>query len=114
MLGFLGCGGKDHSTVAAQPGPRSVKQCLEAKGLKVTGGPGKPLPGDTDAPDRGELITAGAFIAFYSSPARAEKLAPKIRANARRLQATVARRGAISVLYLHRGAQKQIEACLRA
>jgi hypothetical protein len=109
---LLGCGGADHGTVVTQSRPTSVKRCLEAKGLKVTGGPGRPIAGDTDAPDRGELITEGAFIGFYSSQARAQKLAPKLQASAARHGGTLARRGNVSVLYLNREAHREIDACL--
>jgi hypothetical protein len=109
-----GCGDNHTRRASVAAEPTSVKQCLVKAGLRVTGGAARPIPGDDDAPDRGELITSGTFIAFYSSSTRAAKLAPAVRARARHYHGTVSRRGAITVLYLRtrNGIQRRVEACL--
>jgi hypothetical protein len=78
------CGQRDEPTSIA-----SVKQCLEDEGLEVRAA--IPGPDDDDAPDRGELVTSGAFVAFYSSSDRAEQLAPEVRENADQARGEVAR-----------------------
>jgi hypothetical protein len=107
-LMLLGCGGDDTK-------PRSigaVKTCLRDEGLRVIGGPSAPAPDDTNAPDRGELITTGAFIAFYSSEQVAERLSKGVKANAAGKRLTVDRKGAVTVLYIDTRSRGQIEACL--
>ena len=81
-------------------------------GTKVTGAASRPLPGDTDAPDEGELITKGAFIAFYSSEEKADRLYAGILRNAMRLKAGTSRRGRITVLYLPGSPRAQIDRCV--
>ncbi len=103
---FASCGGDEPPSIG------TVKSCLEGKGLRVTGGAGKPAPGDKDAPDRGELVTAGAFIAFYSSEELADKLATGVEANAKRIKATVEREGEVTVIYTDAQTRDEIESCL--
>jgi hypothetical protein len=108
-LAIAGCGGggTDDSVQAHATGTRSpgnVRQCLNAASLKVTGGPAP--AGDTNAPAT-ELVVGGAessaFLAFYENAARARRYAPDIRANAKRLHATVERHGKLTILWI-RGA----------
>ena len=54
-------------------------------------------PGSPD----GELITGGAFIAFYTDPRKAQRLEPEVRQNARRFGGQVVRHGAVTVLWIH-------------
>jgi hypothetical protein len=105
---LLGCGGGD----AKPPSIGAVKTCLHDKGLRVIGGPGAPAPDDTNAPDRGELITTGAFIAFYSSEQVAERLSKGVKANAAGKSLTVDRRGAVTIVYISTQSKDKIEACL--
>jgi hypothetical protein len=76
--------------------PAFVKNCLTLAGLPVQGGAAEHLPGDTDGPDVGEIITSGAFIAFYSSSALANRRAREIARNGE-----VSRHGKVTVLYVH-------------
>jgi hypothetical protein len=64
----------------------------------VTGGPVLPQQGQ-NTPD-GELITNGAFIAFYTDQRKAERLEPEVRQNARRFGGEVVRKGAVTVLWI--------------
>ncbi len=74
------------------------RTCLTSKGLRVTGGPVFPQQGP-DTPD-GELITNGAFIAFYTDQRKAERLEPEVRQNARRFGGHVVRKGAVTVSWI--------------
>jgi hypothetical protein len=65
----------------------------------VTGGPVFPQQGP-NSPD-GELITTGAFIAFYTHAHKAQRLEPGIKQNARRFGGQVVRHGAVTVLWIH-------------
>ena len=104
---FAACGQGDERTSMA-----TVQKCLEDEGLQVRAA--KPGPGDDDAPDRGELITRGAFIAFYSSSERAEELADAVRGNADRVHGDVARYDDVTVLYLPNAERDPIENCVEA
>jgi hypothetical protein len=88
---------------------RAVQKCLEDEGLEVLGG--KPGPDDEDAPDRGELITRGAFVAFYSSSDRAEELAAEVRQEAKQ-HGEVARYDDVTILYLRNANRETIENCI--
>lgn len=101
------------SPAAAPTSIASVKQCLLAKGLQVTGGEHTPIEGDTDGPDRGELITRGAFVAFYSSVRRADELADAVRENSQRTGGEVGRYGDVTVVYLQNAKRETIEGCLQ-
>ena len=110
---FTGCGGN------ATPSVEDVRSCLEEKRVIVTGKPAQNAPataqnasGDDDAPDRGELLAPGAFIAFYSSPELADKRAAGIRTNAKRIKATVERKGDVTIVYLDTRSKDEIESCL--
>jgi hypothetical protein len=112
---FAGCGEERESAPAGSAKaatPAATKACLEDRGLKVAGGESRPDADDNDAPDRGELITAGAFIAFYSSTQRADALAGGVSANASRLKARVVRHGPVTVLYLDDRSESAISGCL--
>jgi hypothetical protein len=77
----------------------AVRTCLTNKGLRVGGGPIFPQQGpNTPA---GELITGGAFIAFYTDQLKAERLEPQVRQNAKRFGGQVVRNGAVTVLWIH-------------
>jgi hypothetical protein len=105
-VGWLGaCGQSDEPTAIAK-----VQECLEDEGMEVL--VARPQPDDDDAPDRGELITTGAFVAFYSSSDRAEELAAEVRENAERARGDVARYGDVTVLYLPDAKRDTIENCL--
>ena len=102
-----GCGGDDERSIA------DIKACLEEEtGEQVTGGAFTPAPDDDDAPDRGELITRGAFIAFYSSAERADELAGGVRDNAEESGTEVERYDDITVVYLPGADREPIEGCL--
>jgi hypothetical protein len=88
---------------------RAVQKCLKDEGLDVLGG--KPGPDDEDAPDRGELITSGAFVAFYSSSDRAEELAAEVRQEAEQ-HGEVARYDDVTVVYLRNANRETIENCI--
>jgi hypothetical protein len=75
------------------------RACLTSKGLHVTGGPVFPRQGPNSAD--GELITDGAFIAFYTDQRKAARLEPEVEHNARRSGGQVARKGAATVLWIH-------------
>jgi len=74
------------------------RACLTNKGLRVTGGPVIPSQGP-NSPD-GELITADAFIAFYTDTDKAQRLEPQVKRNARPFGGQVVRRGAVTVLWI--------------
>jgi hypothetical protein len=99
------CGDSDEPTSIA-----SVRQCLEDEGLKVRAA--MPGPDDDDAPDRGELVTSGAFVAFYSSSDRAEELAAGVRENAGEARGEVARFDDVTVVYLPNAKRETIENCV--
>jgi hypothetical protein len=88
----------------------SVKQCLEDEGFQVRAA--MPGPDDHDAPDRGELVTSGAFVAFYSSSDRAEQLVPEVRGNAEQARGEVARFEDVTVVYLPNAKRETIENCV--
>lgn len=105
-LGWLGgCGGSEQPTAIA-----AVQKCLEDEGLEVRAA--RPGPDDEDAPDRGELITAAAFLGFYGSADRAEELAAEVRRNAEQARGEVARYGDVTVLYLPDAKRDTIENCV--
>jgi hypothetical protein len=105
-LGSLGaCSQSDEPTSIA-----SVKQCLEDEGLEVRAA--MPEPDDDDAPDRGELVTSGAFVAFYSSSDRAEQLMPEVRENVEQARGEVARFDDVTVVYLPNAKRETIENCV--
>jgi hypothetical protein len=87
----------------------SVKQCLEDEGLEVRGA--MPEPDDDDAPDRGELVTSGAFVSFYSSD-RAEQLMREVRENAEQARGEVARFQDVTAVYLPNAKRETIENCV--
>jgi hypothetical protein len=101
------CGGNDEPTSIA-----GVKECLADKGLRTQGGAHTPDPQDTDAPDRGELITEGAFVTFYSSSNRADQLKSGVRENSKQAGAEVARYGDVTVVYLPDAERDKVEACV--
>lgn len=106
-VGLLGaCGQSKEPTSIA-----TVQKCLRDEGLDVVG-PVKPGPDDDDAPDRGELIATGAFLAFYSSADRAEELAAGVRENVENGRGEVARYGDVTVLYLPNAKRDTIENCV--
>jgi hypothetical protein len=120
-----GCGGhsapKTSSTAPAARFPRPTAQeertllaaiktartCIDKKGFRVSGGPIYPQESPT-SPD-GELIAgrakAAAFIAFYTSASRAQRLEPVLKGNARGVS-TIERRGAVALLLVGRPAPK--------
>jgi hypothetical protein len=105
-FGWLGaCGQGEGPTSIA-----SVQECLEHEGLEVRAA--MPGPDDDDAPDRGELITSGAFVAFYSSSDRAEDLAAEVRENAERAHGEVARFDDVTVVYLPNARRETVENCI--
>jgi hypothetical protein len=105
-FGWLGaCGQSDEPTSID-----SVQKCLEDEGLEVLAA--MPGPDDDDAPDRGELVTSGALVAFYSSSDRAEQLAAGIRKNAEQTRGEVARYDDVTVLYLPKAKRDTIENCV--
>ena len=65
----------------------------------MTGGPVFPQQGPNSAD--GELITEGAFIAFYTNPHEAARLEPEVKQNAKRFGGQVDRNGAVTVLWIH-------------
>jgi hypothetical protein len=105
-FGWFGdCGQREEPTSMAV-----VQKCLEDEGLRVRAA--KPARGDDDAPDRGELITSGAFVAFYSSSDRAEELAAAVRESAEQARGEVARYDEVTVLYLPNSERHTIENCV--
>jgi hypothetical protein len=67
---------------------------------------------DTDAPDRGELITRGAVVAFYSSADRADALEAEVRERAKESGTEVARHGDVTVVYLPNADPEAIDECV--
>ena len=105
-VGWLGaCGQSEEPTAIGE-----VQKCLEDEGMEVLAA--RPEPDDADAPDRGELVTTGAFVAFYSSSDHAEELAPEVRKNAGQARGEVVRYGDVTVLYLPGAKRDKIENCL--
>src|SRR5260370_37751939 len=56
-----------------------ARACLTRNGLRVTGGPAFPPERSSPSSPDGELLagTVGAFIAFYTDPAKAQRLEPQ-------------------------------------
>jgi hypothetical protein len=92
------------------PSIAAVKKCLEEEGLDVRAA--KAEPDDDDAPDRGELITTGAFVAFHSSSDRAEELAAVVRRSAKQARGELARYDDVSVVYLPNATRDTIDKCV--
>ena len=86
-----------------------AKACLKADGLPVKGGPVPPEGHGPGGPE-GELTTSGALIAFYPDTHTAEQAEPKVVREARRLGGTVDHRGAVTVLWLAKQAEKNLGA----
>jgi hypothetical protein len=99
------CGQSEEPTSLA-----TVEKCLEDEGLEVRAA--MPRADDDDAPDRGQLVTRGAFVAFYSSSDRAEELAAEVRKNADQARGEVARYDDVTVLYLPNAKRDTIETCV--
>jgi hypothetical protein len=93
-----------------------AKACLTRNGLRVTGGPAFPPERSSSSSPDGELIAAvGAFIAFYTDPAKAQRLEPEAMQNAKRHGWQVGRHGAVTVLWIHppsSGVRSSVEACV--
>ena len=106
-IAVTACGGDDGPTSIA-----AVERCLEQEGLRTLGGAHTPDPDDTDAPDRGELITKGAFIAFYSTAKRADELADGVRENSGGINGRVERHGDVTVVYLPGADRDAVERCV--
>jgi hypothetical protein len=105
-LGVGACGESDEPTAIAE-----VRECLEDAGMEVL--EAHPEPDDDDAPDRGELLTTGAFLGFYSSSDRADELAVAVRENVP-ARGDVARYGDVTVLYLPEAERDTIENCVES
>jgi hypothetical protein len=97
-LAVAGCGGDD------RPSREDARRCLEQAGLHVVGG--EASKDDTDAPDA-ELIANDVrggrvmvFVAYYDDEGRAERLATRLRRNARRFDGVVERHGTITLLWV--------------
>jgi hypothetical protein len=92
----------------------AARMCMTRKGLRVSGGPVFPQQSPT-SPD-GELIVGnghgGAFVAFYTDASRAARLEPEVRQNTRGSAAQVERRGAVTVVWIHRPASGLRDAVL--
>ena len=88
----------------------SVQKCLEDEGLEVRAA--MPRPDDDDAPDRGELLTRGALVAFYSSSDRAEELAAEVRKSAEQARGEVARYDDVMIVYLPNAKRDTIDGCV--
>lgn len=91
----------------------AVKACLTSKGLAVHGGAtvGKLGPNSPD----GELITTGAFIAFYTDASNARRLEPALKQNAMHIGGQVERHGAVTVLWIRPPATRlrnDVSACV--
>jgi hypothetical protein len=105
-LGWLGgCGDSQQPTAIA-----AVKKCLRDEGFGVRAA--RAGRDDEDAPDRGELITAGALLGFYSSAERAEELAAEVRRDAGQARGDVVRYGEVTVVYLPDAKRDTIEDCV--
>jgi hypothetical protein len=95
-----------------------ARQCFARQGVPVTGGPVLPAnPANSTSAD-GELIAGsaagGAFIGFYTSAARAQRLEPEVARNASRFAGEVQRRGAVTVVWVHAPSstqRKTIDGC---
>ena len=133
-LGFAGCGGggdggdgkqgeaggaekrEPKGIAAARRAAAPAHDCLTKAGYRVTAG--SPRLDDRNGPDyqfvlqrRGE----GAFVAFYSTLARADRYVSAIRKNARKFGGTaVERRGAVTIVWvrLPEDRRARVRACL--
>lgn len=94
----VACGGSNanpSSTVSA----KTVKSCLSSHGFRVTGGQvSTALRGQSGA--IAELITPGAFIAFYPTRTAATQAQPGLLQNARRLHGSITRRHNLTILFV--------------
>jgi hypothetical protein len=93
-----------------------ARACVTRNGLRVTGGPAFPPERSSPSSPDGELIagTVGVFIAFYTDPAKAQRLEPQVIHSAKRHGWQVERHGAVSVLWIHppsSSARSTVEAC---
>jgi hypothetical protein len=98
-LVVAGCGGGDD-----RPSHEEARRCLEGLDLHVMGA--ERQPDDRDAPDE-ELIANDVrhgrvmvFAGYYDDEARASRLEPSIRRNARRFDGSVERHGTVTLLWV--------------
>ena len=80
-----------------------AQACLTSHSVRVIGNAALPPLASAESPD-GELIAGyppnGALIAFYRDIAKAQRLAPALLRNARRVRAQVKRSGAVTIFWL--------------
>jgi hypothetical protein len=112
-VAVAGCGGGGSKTAGpTATGPRPTQPiatsvaCLKKAGFRAGGGPaGK--AGGGNAPDAELVASKGGafprgtalFAGYYKTAARAEILAPSIRANAKRIHGLVERYGRVSFIW---------------
>jgi hypothetical protein len=96
----------------------SAQACLTSHKVRTIGSAMLPPLASPNSPD-GELIAGylpdGALIAFYRSIEKAERLAPAVLRNARRLHSQVERAGAVTIFWSRPPTTKlrgAVQACL--
>lgn len=80
-----------------------ARNCLVARGLRVSGGPVLPPVGPTSTEPDGELVIGSAslaFIAFYTSAARARRIEPVLRRDDAHAPVLLQRRGAVTIAWI--------------
>jgi hypothetical protein len=77
----------------------AARTCLTRVPLAVTGGAVPPAGHSPGGPE-GELISAGALIAFYPDPGAARRAEPEVLHNVRGFHGVVERRDSVTVLWL--------------
>jgi hypothetical protein len=106
-----GCG-SGASTSVTRHSMTSVRSCLDDRGIEVRGGATPDPSQDRNAPDVGELVTRGAFVAFYSTKGKADARAAEVRANVARAGGKTERYGDVTVGYFTGSARDEVIPCL--
>jgi hypothetical protein len=132
MLALAACGGGDKSPTGpvASAGPGQIAKCLRGAGFDARFGrvrhasdsdpPGQARlsgPG-RDEPDGELALTRGsdaALLAYYEDLAKARRLEPELRRNARRFKGVVYRRGRVTAVWTSGSsdeARRDVDACI--
>jgi hypothetical protein len=109
-IAAAGCGATN--TTATKHSMNKVRACLDDRGLEVRGGATPDPSQDPNAPDVGELVTRGAFVAFYSTTGKADARAGEVRANVDRAGGKTERYGDVTVAFFTDAARDEVITCV--
>jgi hypothetical protein len=111
VVAVAGCGGTTSSAVTKHSMTK-VRSCLDDRGIEVRGGRTPDSSQDRNAPDVGELVMRGTFVAFYSSVAKAESRASQVRKAVADAGGTTKRQGDVTVAFFRGAYQDDVLDCL--